>query len=81
MFTVSGGLEVIVYEEVPLPDPAEGQVLVRVKAAGVGPWDAWVRAGKSALPQRLPLVLGSDLSGIVKGVGPGVANFHLDDEI
>jgi NADPH:quinone reductase-like Zn-dependent oxidoreductase len=51
------GLEAIVYEEVSRPVPGAGQVLVRVKSAGVGPWDAWVRSGKSVLPQPLPLVL------------------------
>jgi NADPH:quinone reductase-like Zn-dependent oxidoreductase len=55
--------------------------LVRVKAAGVGLWDAWVRAGKSALPQPLPLVLGSDLSGIVEDVGPGGSTFHAGDAV
>jgi len=76
-----GGLEAIVYEDVPRPAPAKGQVLIRVMAAGVGPWDAWVRAGKSALPQPLPLILGSDLSGIVEDVGPGVAGLHPGDDI
>jgi NADPH:quinone reductase-like Zn-dependent oxidoreductase len=76
-----GGLGAIVYEDVPRPAPAEGQVLVRVMAAGVGPWDAWVRAGKSALPQPLPLILGSDLSGVVEAAGPGVAGFHPGDDI
>lgn len=76
-----GGLDAIVCEEVPCPAPAKGQVLVRVKAAGVGPWDAWVRAGKSVLPQPLPLILGSDLSGDVVGVGPGVSGFHAGDEV
>ncbi len=76
-----GGSEAIVYEEVPRPSPVVGQVLVRVKAAGVGPWDAWVRAGKSAIPQPLPLTLGSDLSGVVEDVGPGVSGFHPGDDI
>lgn len=76
-----GGLEAIIYEEVSRPVPGEGQVLVRVKAAGVGPWDAWVRAGKSALPQPLPLILGSDLSGVIEGVGSGVSNFRPGDEV
>lgn len=61
--------------------PGEGEVLVRVKAAGVGPWDAWIRAGKSALPQPLPLTLGSDISGVVEAVGPGVAGFVKGDEV
>jgi NADPH:quinone reductase-like Zn-dependent oxidoreductase len=76
-----GGLEAIAYEEVSRPTPAAGQVLVRVRAAGVGPWDAWVRAGKSALPQPLPLILGSDLSGIVEELGPGVSGWQRGNEI
>ncbi len=76
-----GGLDAIEYEEVPRPAPAEGEVLVRVWAAGVGPWDAWVREGKSAIPQPLPLVLGSDLSGVVEETGPGVSGFHPGDDV
>src|SRR5664279_2708104 len=68
-----GAPDVITFEEIPQPVPGAGEVLVRVKAAGVGPWDAWIRAGKSALPQPLPLTLGSDLSGVVDAIGPGVA--------
>jgi NADPH:quinone reductase-like Zn-dependent oxidoreductase len=68
-----GGPEVLTYERLPIPTPGPGEVLVRVSAAGVGPWDAWVREGKSAVPQPLPLVPGSDLSGIVEEVGPGVS--------
>ena len=56
----------------PRPAPGEGEVLVRVRATGVGPWDGWIRAGKSALPQPLPLTLGSDLTGVVEPIGPGV---------
>ena len=76
-----GGLEAIVYEEVSRPVPGAGQVLVRVKAAGVGPWDAWVRAGKSVLPQPLPLVLGSDLAGIIEEVGPGISHFRPGEAV
>ncbi|MBV9118255.1 MAG: NADP-dependent oxidoreductase [Acetobacteraceae bacterium] len=70
-----GSLDAMVYEDVPRPSPGSGEVLVRVAAAGVGPWDAWVREGKSALPQPLPLTLGADLSGVVEAVGPEVAGF------
>jgi NADPH:quinone reductase-like Zn-dependent oxidoreductase len=54
-------------------------VLVRVAAAGVGPWDVWM--GKSVLPRPLPLTLGSDLSGTVAAVGPGVVGRRLGEEV
>jgi hypothetical protein len=58
-----GPPETMRFERVPVPDPGPGEVLVKVRAAGVGLWDSWIRAGRSALPQPLPLILGSDLSG------------------
>ncbi len=76
-----GGPEVIRYEEIPRPRALDGQLIVRVIAAGVGPWDAWVRAGKSALPQPLPLTLGSDISGVVDSVSPGVTSLRVGDEV
>ena len=54
-----GPPSVIVLEEIGIAPPGEGEVLVRIAAAGVGPWDAWIRQGHSALPQPLPLTLGS----------------------
>jgi NADPH:quinone reductase-like Zn-dependent oxidoreductase len=76
-----GSPDVITFEEIEKPVPGEGEVLVRVKAAGVGPWDAWIRAGKSVLPQPLPLTLGSDLSGVVDAIGPGVEQFAVGDVV
>ena len=65
-----GGPEVIVFEDVPRPMPATGEVLVRVAAAGVGPWDALIRESKSTVSPPRPLTLGSDLSGVVEETGP-----------
>src|SRR4029078_12952802 len=76
-----GPPKVIALEDVPKPEPGDGEVLVQVKAAGVGPWDALIRSGKSVLPQPLPLTLGSDLSGAVYSVGPGVERFKIGDEV
>jgi len=50
-----GPPEVMKFESVPRPEPGPGEILVKVAAAGVGPWDGWIRGGKSALPQPLPL--------------------------
>jgi NADPH:quinone reductase-like Zn-dependent oxidoreductase len=66
-----GGTEALVCEDVEQPDPGAGEVLLRVEAAGVGPWDAWVRSGTSAVAQTLPLIPGADLSGVVERAGPG----------
>src|SRR6185503_12200917 len=76
-----GSPEVIMFEEAERPLPGKGEVLVRVKASGVGPWDGWIREGKSVLPQPLPLTLGSDLSGVVEDVGAGVRDIKVGDEI
>src|SRR5579862_9177217 len=76
-----GPPEAMIFETAPRPDPGPDEVLVRVHAAGVGPWDGWIRSGKSALPQPLPLTLGSDLSGIVAAVGPGVSAFKVGEAV
>jgi NADPH:quinone reductase-like Zn-dependent oxidoreductase len=68
-------------ERVPIPHPGSGEVLVKVSAAGVGPWDAWIRSGKSALLQTLPLVLGSDISGVIQALGPDVPDLRVGDEV
>jgi NADPH:quinone reductase-like Zn-dependent oxidoreductase len=76
-----GPPSVIENDDLPRPEPAAGQLLVRVKAAGVGPWDALVREGKSELHQALPLVLGSELSGIVEQIGAEISGFKTGDEV
>ena len=76
-----GPPDVMRFERVPRPNPGPGEVLVKVEAAGVGPWDGWIRAGKSALPQPLPLTLGSDLSGEIVAVGPGVSDLRVGDQV
>ena len=68
-------------DDLPRPEPAAGQLLVRVKAAGVGPWDALVREGKSGLHQPLPLILGPELSGIVEQIGAEISGFKTGDEV
>jgi NADPH:quinone reductase-like Zn-dependent oxidoreductase len=76
-----GPPQVMKFEPVPRPKPGPGEVLVQVEAAGVGPWDGWIRAGKSALPQPLPLTLGSDLSGEIVAMGPGVSERRVGDQV
>ncbi|MBO4226868.1 NADP-dependent oxidoreductase [Bradyrhizobium neotropicale] len=76
-----GPPEAMILEKVPRPVPGPGEVLIEVHAAGVGPWDGWIRAGKSALPQPLPLTLGSDLSGTAAALGSGVSDIALGEQV
>ena len=76
-----GPPEVMSFEQVSRPTPLVGEVLIKVGAAGVGPWDSWIRAGKSALPQPLPLTLGSDLAGEIIAVGQEVSGLSVGEQI
>jgi NADPH:quinone reductase-like Zn-dependent oxidoreductase len=76
-----GPPDVMRFERVLRPRPGVGEILVKVEAAGVGPWDGWIRAGKSALPQPLPLTLGSDFSGEIITVGTGVSELRQGEQV
>ena len=64
-----GPPSVITRDDVPQPEPGAGQLLIRVEAAGVGNWDALIRAGKVKL-EPLPLILGAEIAGIVEATEP-----------
>jgi len=74
-----GAPDVVVVEDVPMPSAGPNEVLVHVMAAGVAPWDAIIREGKSKVSPQPPLTLGSDFSGVVGKVGPGVTGFAPAD--
>jgi NADPH:quinone reductase-like Zn-dependent oxidoreductase len=78
-----GGPGNLKYEEVPDPVPGEGEVLVRVTATSVNPIDYKMRSGaaKERFPLELPAILGRDLSGIVRELGPGVSQFKPGDKV
>lgn len=76
-----GSPDVISVDELPVPTPKRGEVLVRVAAAGVGPWDAWIREHKSVVQVSLPITLGSDIAGVVADVGAGVSQFAIGDQV
>jgi NADPH:quinone reductase-like Zn-dependent oxidoreductase len=76
-----GGVDMLRCEDIARPVPAEDEVLVRVLAAGVGPRDAWVRQGRSAIRQALPLIPGADVAGIVERTGVKVSSFRVGDAV
>ncbi|MFE1210225.1 NADP-dependent oxidoreductase [Streptomyces albidoflavus] len=75
-----GGPEVLHETRVPRPEPGPGEILVAVRAAGVNPTD-WKHRAQAGFVDRLPLVLGWDVSGVVEAVGYGVTLFAPGEEV
>jgi len=76
-----GGPEVLKLEEIATPKPETGQVLVRVRAAGVNPYDTYMRTGTYAIKPHLPYTPGSDAAGTIEGVGSGVTKVKAGDRV
>jgi NADPH:quinone reductase len=76
-----GGPEVLKLEEIPTPKPELGQVLVHVRAAGVNPYDTYMRAGTYAIKPHLPYTPGSDAAGTIEAVGNGVTKVKAGDRV
>lgn len=82
-----GGPEVLVADEVGVPAPAAGEVLLRVRAVGVNPPDWYLREGMPGLPEELrppmalPLTLGTDVAGTVVAVADDVTGLAVGDEV
>ncbi|OHV00906.1 NADP-dependent oxidoreductase [Mycobacterium talmoniae] len=78
-----GDIDVLEVRDVPRPVPAAGQVVVRVKAAGINPGEAMIRKGAlhDRFPATFPSGQGSDLAGVVAELGAGVDTFAVGDEV
>ncbi|MEN2421324.1 NADP-dependent oxidoreductase [Streptomyces rimosus] len=82
-----GGPEVLRHDEVPVPGPGPGEVLVRVHAVGINPPDWYLRDGLSNIPPEtrpkfeLPVIPGTDVSGVVEAVAADVEDFSVGDEV
>jgi NADPH:quinone reductase-like Zn-dependent oxidoreductase len=78
-----GGPEVLKLEDVPTPEPGEGEILIRVNAASVNPVDYKMRRGgyPRAPKERLPITLGRDVAGKVDRCGPAVSGFEPGDAV
>jgi NADPH:quinone reductase-like Zn-dependent oxidoreductase len=82
-FDKYGGIDVLRVADVPAPEPAQGEVLVKVKAASINPGEAKIREGllHARWPATFPSGEGSDLAGIVSKIGVGVKGFTVGDEV
>lgn len=78
-----GGVAAAEVAEIARPAAGQGQVLVRVRAAGVNGIDWKVREGyvRDAFPLQLPAVLGIELAGVVEAVGPSASRFRVGDRV
>ena len=76
-----GGPENLKLNEIPTPKPEAGQVLVKVHAAGVNPYDTYMRTGTYAIKPPLPYTPGSDAAGVVESVGAGVKSLKPGDRV
>jgi NADPH:quinone reductase len=76
-----GGPEVLKLEEMATPTPSAGEVLVRIHAAGINPYDTYMRAGTYAVKPTLPYTPGSDGAGTVEAVGEGVKKVRRGDRV
>src|ERR1700733_4317223 len=82
VMTGYGPPEVLKWAEVPLPEPGEGQIRIKVKAAGISPTDLALRAGYlKEIPLPPDAVLGFEAAGTVDAVGPGVAGSSAGDAV
>lgn len=78
-----GGADQLVIDEIPIPEPGEGEIRVKVAGAGVIPFDWKVMSGayREMVPQTLPQVFGHEVSGTVDKLGVGVTGFELGDAV
>jgi NADPH2:quinone reductase len=79
--TTTGPPENIIVGDLPTPEPAAGQALVRVKAAALNPVDTYIRAGTIPMNIPLPFIVGCDLAGVVEKLGPGTKRFKVGDRV
>jgi len=76
-----GGPEVMTLDDVPTPSPGPGQVLVRIRAAGVNPADTYARTGAGAARPQLPYTPGTDGAGVVESAGPDVKHVRPGERV
>jgi NADPH:quinone reductase-like Zn-dependent oxidoreductase len=78
-----GGPEQLKLEDAPEPKPDAGQILVRIHAASVNPWDTKLASGRFSkdIPMKLPYIPGGDFSGVVESVGAGVTTVKPGDAV
>ena len=76
-----GELDVVTVEDMPAPEPEEGEVVLNVRAAALNHLDIWVRKGRPGLEVEMPRIIGTDAAGTIAEVGPRVHGMEEGDRI
>ena len=79
--TQFGSADVLKLQEQPAPTPGDHDLLIEVHACALNPIDFKIRRGALAKDRQLPIILGFDVSGVVRGLGPSVTGFRVGDEV
>lgn len=74
-----GGLDVLKYEDIPMPNINQNQCLIKIKAAALNHLDIWVRKGFPGVP--LPMIMGSDGAGIIEEIGTNISEFSVGNRV
>lgn len=77
----TGSPDVIRVGDLPTPEPGPGQVLVRVRAVALNPFDLYLRSGLVSMPMAFPYVIASDFAGVVEKLGPGTKTYRVGDRV
>lgn len=81
VFYEHGGIDVLKYEDMPVPEPGPGEVLVQLKASALNRLDLWVREGWPGIRLKYPHIPGADGAGFVAGLGENVENWKIGDSV
>ena len=76
-----GGLDNLIFEDWPDPEPGPGEVLVRVRACGLNHLDIFVRKGMPGMPVPMPFISGGDIAGEVAGLGAGAEGWRIGERV
>ncbi len=77
-----GGLDTLRFRDLPIPEPKAGEVRIRVRAAGVGIWDALQRSGEFPPDHpHFPMVIGAECAGTIDALGSGVDTLRTGDDV
>lgn len=74
-----GGLDVLKYEDIPMPNINQNQCLIKIKAAALNHLDIWVRKGFPGVP--LPMIMGSDGAGVIEEIGTNISEFSVGNRV